>query len=285
MTFRAWFVGVCILAALPLVAPLPGACERPDSPTVRLSGSHLSVEARGVAWAQLLDELRRQTGIILRFATRPGWQVTASFRDLPIERALRRLFGPDANFLYVYGGDGHEGRAAILPAEVWVIDPGESALDAAMAPPAAAGLIEYRVAQVRAAAEEAEAADEAVVPALLGFLRDPLPPVRKEAVAALGELRDEAASVMDALTELLVSDPDADVRWTAADALGRIRSHRALDALRQALEDRQVVVQTSAVEAIAQIGGARAEAILRQAVGRVEVAVAEAIEQVLQDAR
>lgn len=75
--------------------------------------------------------------------------------------------------------------------------------------------------------------------------------VRQFTTWALSEMKDERA--VKALCDVLLSDPRAEVRRGAAEALGEIRSAEALPSLRQAVHDPEVSVGTKASWAIAEI--------------------------------
>ena len=77
--------------------------------------------------------------------------------------------------------------------------------------------------------------------------------VRELVVWALSEMKDHRA--VTALCTVLVSDPRAEVRRGAAEALGEIQSAEALPALKQALQDSGPGVSTKAAWAISEIEG------------------------------
>jgi len=75
--------------------------------------------------------------------------------------------------------------------------------------------------------------------------------VRRLAAWALNEMKEELA--VPALCNLLLGDSRAEVRSAAAEALGEIRSAKALPALQQALNDTEAGVRAKASWAIAEI--------------------------------
>ncbi|HET6980429.1 MAG TPA: M56 family metallopeptidase [Pyrinomonadaceae bacterium] len=77
--------------------------------------------------------------------------------------------------------------------------------------------------------------------------------VRELVVWALSEMKDPRA--VTALCTVLVSDPRAEVRRGAAEALGEIQSAEALPALKQALNDAGPGVSAKAAWAISEIEG------------------------------
>jgi HEAT repeat protein/beta-lactamase regulating signal transducer with metallopeptidase domain len=108
---------------------------------------------------------------------------------------------------------------------------------------------------VRMAAARAlgELHDHRAVAKLVATLSDDDWRVRELVVWALSETKDRRA--VSALCTVLVSDPRAEVRRGAAEALGEIQSAEALPALKQALHDSAPGVSTKAAWAISEIEG------------------------------
>ncbi len=94
--------------------------------------------------------------------------------------------------------------------------------------------------------------DEAAV-VLLAMLRDEAPQVRREAAAALGDLRLERAR--STLVERLSLDLDADTRFELAFALATLRDEAALEPMVAALGTARF---TDACEGLKRLGDARA---------------------------
>lgn len=87
--------------------------------------------------------------------------------------------------------------------------------------------------------------------ALVAALTDRVTPVRLAAVRALSDLRERSA--IPALEGMVVNDPDAEIRRSAAGALGELSAARSLDPLARALSDRDPDVQRQAAEAIGNL--------------------------------
>lgn len=104
-----------------------------------------------------------------------------------------------------------------------------------------------------------EATRAAVVPALNTATRDKSPVVRRYAAVELGRIADPAS--LEALSALLGTkgDPDADVRWAAVVALGKLRDKRAEHVLVQCLSDASPQVSNSAERALQKLGIASKE--------------------------
>jgi hypothetical protein len=85
----------------------------------------LSIEATEALWVHVVNEVRRTTGIHLHLYVPLEGAVTVSVKDLPVEQALRRLFGPEANLAFRYPSAAR--RPATTPAspsDVWVLSRG-----------------------------------------------------------------------------------------------------------------------------------------------------------------
>lgn len=89
--------------------------------------------------------------------------------------------------------------------------------------------------------------DAAAVPGLLDALQDEDPRLRAAACKALGDIGDGSA-VAD-LLRLMVQDPDANIRWQATGALGKMGA-TAVPGLTAALKDEDWKVRRSAAEAL-----------------------------------
>lgn len=113
------------------------------------------------------------------------------------------------------------------------------------------------VARASDAAEAKEARGTAVT-ALLGATHDASVEVRQNAVMSLAALKEDPRSVA-ALIQALRTDQDANVRRTAAWALGQIEDPAAVPALLEAMAgDRDVEVRRNSAWALGQIEDQRA---------------------------
>src|SRR6185369_4957726 len=107
--------------------------------------------------------------------------------------------------------------------------------------------------QMAAARALGELHDHEAVAKLVATLSDDDWRVRELVVWALSETKD--ARAVTALCTVLISDPRAEVRRGAAEALGEIQSAEALPALNQALHDSAPGVSAKAAWAISEIEG------------------------------
>jgi HEAT repeat protein len=122
-----------------------------------------------------------------------------------------------------------------------------------------AGDVEQRIASAKALASihEAEARK-----ALLSALEDPEARVRREVALSLGSHRNR--KVAQQLIHTLADDQDPDVRAGAGEALGQIRSKKALSPLTEALWDKDPGVRLAAAKALGQMADPRATLALAE---------------------
>ena len=121
--------------------------------------------------------------------------------------------------------------------------------------------------------------DTTAVPSLVHALRDTVPLVRRQALAALQFLWTSAAeaAALDALR-----DRDDNVRYIAAQLLGHHRTHRALDALCLALTDDNIWVRAESARTLGRIGDTTAVAPLERMFAEREGPDHEAAKEALQ---
>jgi hypothetical protein len=215
------------------------------------------VEAKGASWVQLLNEMQRRTGIRFHLTRPLQGSITASFEDVPIERALKRLFGSDANFIFFYHNTDPGPASFTLPYEVWVVGkdqgepaqtPGARSAKAELAASVPEDIGEttddeatQEVTQTfdmnpQAAQELALSADDpevrfmaiaylgqqpnpSAVGVLLEIIRDPDPHVRQSALDGLLPLLDTNPQVRQGLADVLQAAPDSDVRQLVTNVL------------------------------------------------------------------
>ncbi len=119
------------------------------------------------------------------------------------------------------------GRAA----EVFSISKDKTAISALLA--ALNG--EYYTVRSRAALALGDIGDARVIPALFPLLKDKDDEVRIAACTAIGKFRD--SSTFDEITNVLLDDPEIEVRQSAAKALGETKHPAAIPFLMEALRD------------------------------------------------
>lgn len=100
--------------------------SQPTSPMLKVDFQNglLSIDAKEGPWKKVLSDIQTKTGISLHVSMPLTGAATVSFKDLPIEQGLKRLFGPDANFAIFYRKQDANAPAVAVPYEVWVIGKG-----------------------------------------------------------------------------------------------------------------------------------------------------------------
>lgn len=225
---RARVASVALLA-LATVQPAPSVASSEASPDpspgharVSFADGRLSIQARDAAWEPLIRELSRAIGIPVRVDGHPEAPRASAGTACAIDCALGALFGPRADFVFVYDSPNHRGRAS-RPEEIRVYvglnrqregrpaGPvvGLSPLDAdrdAAAIVSAISTLDHR----------AERADLTV---LVQYLGDPDPHIRQSALDAVVGIARQQPEVRTVLLQLINSLGDQDVRRVAADAV------------------------------------------------------------------
>jgi hypothetical protein len=264
--------GLFLLAspAFPADPKAQAPASRVASTSVNFRDGLLTIETRGESLGDLLDEIQKKSGIKFHVRkTLPNDAVSASFRDVPVETALKRLLGREFDLVWFYTAP-KAGKGTPQPTEVWVVGRGERVggmmADAGkgaakrQAKPGDSPALKERLAKIDDLADEDAAK---ALPELLGALADKDPRIRAAAAEALGEVGD--ASAVEPLGKALASDADSDVRDAAAEALGDIGSPNAVPLLSAGLRDADEDVRETVVDALGSIGGPDAERVLRQA--------------------
>ena len=252
-------VSVLLLAALACFAETKAqpTAPRGAAPSVTFRHGLLTVEANGQTLGDVLAEIKKKSGIAFTMRqTPPNDGVTVSFRDVPIETAIRRLVARDFDLVWFYAPP-KSGQGAPVPIEVWVVGRGERAGSVAADQDAATAL-----------------------PPLIAALRDADRKVRTAAAEALGEA-DDGGDAIAPLGKVLAQDGDSDVRTAAAEAMGEIGRSEAVPLLRIGLRDANSEVRKAVVDALGNIGGPEAERLLRQALTDKDEGVREAASKAL----
>jgi len=264
-----WQVIVLVSTSLTLGSQCAAAFEtttpfpRADSPALGVSvrDGLLSVEAKEASWVEVLNEVRQQTGTLLHFSMPLEGSISVSFKDLPAEQALRRLFGRDANFFLLYRAVDSKSASSAFPSEVWILGKGSgevSQTPQAEGRRASAEAIEDLSALLVEAGKEfarnPQAARDAALHStnvdirclaiahlsqqgkpedlniLTEIVRDPDPRVRQSAVETLGPWLIDDPQVRQALVRVMETTTNPQVRQLAADALGGTLAPLAEDA-------------------------------------------------------
>lgn len=281
------------------------ACARPaeeqgrelpvavSHPVIELRGDLLSVRIRNASWETVLQELARQTGIIIDVKGRLTGVLSQEFQDLPLEKGLRRLFH-DVNMVLFSAGGTQKRGAPERGVRVWLFPqqggtaeerqgqrflagpaaekhdapgavvqtgeapPGEEGAQPAAEPAAEDGQQE-RLKALRGLAEQGNAE------ALQQSLSDPDPTIQATAFALLAE-RDRQGAIDALLTVTKSAQPE--VRLQAFEFFqqsAQADERTVLSALNEALADEDANIRGYALQALADRSGTDAIEVLRQA--------------------
>jgi len=217
-----------LLAACIAVLLLSSAAtaSQPGTVVVDVRDGAISLEATQAAWADVIVELTRKTGITIHVVSLPAEPLTASFSQVDAAQAVRRLFGGSAGFAFVYG-------PGPVPVDVWVV------------PPAAA--VEPRT-QANAADRLADAPGDRTIDALARVVvTDPDVDVRSAAATALVQIGTPRAFQA---ARAAIFDEAKLVRLRTVEALADHGGEPATQILREALRDSTEEVRDAAAAGI-----------------------------------
>jgi len=238
-----------LCAGLSTIPALALAESHLDGLTVQ--GTQVSADLNAVSLAVLLREMGQRAGFAVVLQGDLDHLVSAHFRDLPMDAALRRVVGSEHALVMRYEparepgmpgrllevrvyGDvrGDPDRVTVAP----VAPRGEGGAQKVEAPPGpdpeAPGAYSgpAGMAAVRALAARGDAASVAALGRILDTSSDPA--VRREAIEALSRIGGEEAA--DALAHGL-GDDDSAIRTGVVDALGDMGDEHATRMLGQVL--------------------------------------------------
>ncbi|HEV8714581.1 MAG TPA: HEAT repeat domain-containing protein [Candidatus Binatia bacterium] len=198
---------------------------------------------------KVLDEVQRKTGIRFHLSSPLQGSVTVSFKDLPAEQALERLFGPDQNFMVFYHAADPGSASSALPSEVWVLGRGSGkvfdTLDEGKLAPEA-------TEKTNDPGQEQE--DQVELLAALEALKAEDPERRVQALSFLCESgKADETTILTAL-EAALADEDASVRGQAIQTLAIRGEPETMKYLWQALRDPDPSVRTLLIESVVPQG-------------------------------
>ena len=115
-----------ILLTLCLLSGSAGARAGEDLalPSVRIGFEDglLELDVSHRPWGQVLEVVEDQTGMRFHHVLPLKGSVSVAIPPLPVKRALKRLFGPDAGLIFRYRKGVSTGPTTLeVPAEVWIL--------------------------------------------------------------------------------------------------------------------------------------------------------------------
>ena len=269
---------------------------------IQFANDHLTVDVKDTSLQELLQEIARQSGLIIVGYGSSAERITIEFHQLPLEEGLRRILRHQSFAVEYARLTTEESRSTVLrPKRLWILSRAKngSPVQTTLVDNAKAGYSLEDVAtdspKIEAALTSDDALDrmdavealgesgrpEAVVPLSLA-LEDEDEDVREAAITALANIGgDEAAQAL----AIALQDKDTSVREEAVEALAEIGGDEAAQALAIALQDKDTSVREEAVEALGEIGGESVILLLEQALADEDEYVRETAAETLAELR
>ena len=234
----------------------------------------LSLSAEEVPWNQLLDDLTKRTGIRFHDASASRAPVTVSCMDMTLAQLLTCLWGGARMARYPAVPLGS--AVSAWPAEVWLLGrPGALPLEDRPTvrhsdpplPMAHAEAAQHKRQHLAAILVEAKSTDA---------------DARLQALTTLAGSNDRTDPAAQAAFRAALSDNVADVRAQGVWALSKEGGPKAIEVLRDALQDRDATVRLMAVDSTKadREGGMLLEQALADSDETVRTAAAVKIRQI-----
>jgi HEAT repeat protein len=236
----------------------------PPSIEIAVEQGRLSVDVRDAPLDEVLLAVGEEAGIAIEIRGDLTAHVTHSFADLPLDEGIRRLLRGHS---YTLSGDAERSRRI----EISILTSYRTEAVAAAGNASTPGDDQDRLQRIRALAGRKDAEAIAELSRLAGG--DPNPVVRGQAIAALGRLKTQEASLP--LT-LALSDPSAAVRMQALRGVKSLKGAAAFADL-QAIAgyDPDAAVRRQAVRLVSDIRNPEVPWLLEQAAADSDAAVSQ----------
>ena len=237
-----WVAGAARAEQAPASQPSPAeASDRAQ--VVSMSGDRLTVDVQDVSLPHLLEEVARQSDLVIRGHESLRERVTIRLEGLPIDQSLRLILRNQSYGLV--SGDGLHGRetAGRTQRELWIMPPSESRQGGE-----SQGVpeLDSEIAELLAIVENSEDSWE-----------------KEDAIRDLLKTGQRSVA-LPMIRQALVDDVQS-VKLSAVYALAQLGGDESADALALALDDHDDQVRLQAVEALGSIGGEKATAFLEYA--------------------
>lgn len=239
--------------------------EVPESQTLRLrfDDGLLSLHANQRTYAEVLVAIQKETGIRFRYTIPMSEAVTLSFKDVPVQEALKRLLGREAQLMFRFSEGQSVASRAGVPEEVWILGKVSGPIAEAGGPAdkSAASVGESGVARTQSPVPPAPAderqpdADPTTneqlgMESLIETAQSEDPMRRLQAVSALAASGNADQETVNAALDAALTDEDAVVRAQAVQALVKRGGPEATGYLEQALRDQDSGVRIMALESV-----------------------------------
>ena len=244
---------------------------------VEVEDGLFSIEALDVTTRAVLEEIARQSGLVVVSTDPLQQRIDATFNGVTLSTAIRRilrqqsftlLVGAEPSNLWIYvNGDGSSPPGPGFR----TADPEQQILPLSLALSDGA-----RQARLDAVTELAIVESEDAISLVAAALGDEDAKVRAEAAYALGEIGGHDS--LQLLQQALL-DPDNRVREAAIEAFAEIGGEESARALAGVLNDTEASLREDAVDALGEMGGDTAIRILQQATADEREYIREAAEE------
>ncbi len=223
---------------------------------VQFANGYLTIHAEDAALDELLGEIARQSGLIVKSYSRLDQRLSDRFEQLPLDQALRRILRK-RSFVLEFKAK----RSTTL----WIVPEGQE-----------------RATAQRTTVQPMSGHTGRQVSAAMHTTEFRGTPDLEEAALALGK-----STTDDAVTQLSLAliDENPDVRSAAVSSLADIGSTEAVQALAVALSDPDPRIREGAVNSLDEIGGEAAVTLLELALADEEVTVRDAASEALETLR
>ncbi len=230
---------------------------------VRFERGLLSIEAKDASWLKLLEELGRRTEIVFHIKIPLEGSATVSFKDLPVEQAVERLFGSQVNFFLTYGGRHPARLQTALPSEVWVLGKGSEA-------PGALRQLDKRGEVVSSGPEEPAAVKKEEITTLIEMTKSDDPAMRLQGLSNLHESGKADQKTVLSVLEAALIDKDATIKGYAVQTIANFGVPDVMHYLWQAFRDPDPSVRVIVIESVPQNQGL---SLLQEALSDADEAV------------
>lgn len=261
MFVTAWLSTVTALPNGPGSRAVQSGSPESQSLHLRFDDGLLSLHTSQRSFAEVLGAIEKETGIRFHYTIPMAKAVTLSFKDVPVQEALKRLLGREAQLMFRFPeGPSAAGRAGV-PEDVWILGEVSGPIAEVRGPTdkSGASIGEGGVAWAQSPEGLAPADDSQPDPAtteqpdiesLMETTRSEDPMRRLQALSTLAGSEHADQGAVDAALDAALTDEDAMVRAQAVQALVMRRGPEATGYLEQALRDPDPSVRIMALESV-----------------------------------
>jgi hypothetical protein len=264
MLVMAWLSTATALANGPESQTVESKTPESQSLHLRFNDGLLSLHASQQPYAEVLGAIQKESGIRFHYTIPIAAVVTVSFKDVPVQEALKRLLGREAQLMFRFPEGPSAASRAAVPEEVWILGKVSDLVSEAAGPAdkSAASVGEGAVARAQSPEPPAPAdepqpdADPATseqpdIESLIETSKSEDPMRRLQALLTLvASAPVDQGTVVDAALDAALADKDAMVRAQAVQALVRRGGPEATGYLEQALRDQDPGVRIMALESV-----------------------------------